>query len=193
MALTREEAWAKLCEWTRTEALRKHARAVELVMRAAAARYGDGAADEEKWGIAGMLHDADYEAWPEEHPRRIVAWLRTALPRLVSGTAQGNEIVTDQLLVKQRYAFVLFSLRQLDISRVQPKVRRHKNQKNGRALADGQLARARCRIQQLPRGHRRGIGPEGAECGKSNGDEDSDDGDDNQELDQGEGSAGAKC
>jgi len=76
MPLDRETAWAKLCEWTKTDALRKHARAVELVMRAAAHRYGSGAGDEERFGIAGMLHDADYEAWPEEHPGRIVAWLR---------------------------------------------------------------------------------------------------------------------
>ncbi len=76
MALTREEAWTHLCDWTRTDALRNHARAVELVMRAAAHRYGRGTADEERFGLAGMLHDADYEAWPEEHPRRIVAWLR---------------------------------------------------------------------------------------------------------------------
>ena len=74
--LTRDQAWTKLCEWTRTDALRKHAHAVEVVMRAAAQRYGAGAGDEERWGIAGMLHDADYEAWPQEHPRRIVAWLR---------------------------------------------------------------------------------------------------------------------
>jgi predicted hydrolase (HD superfamily) len=47
-------------------------------MRAAAHRYGEGAADEERWGIAGMLHDADYDQWPEEHPQRIVAWLRDA-------------------------------------------------------------------------------------------------------------------
>ncbi|MFN0007286.1 MAG: metal-dependent phosphohydrolase [Planctomycetota bacterium] len=76
MALDRETAWTKLCEWTKTDALRKHARAVEVVMRAAAHRYGSGAGDEERFGIAGMLHDADYEAWPEEHPKRIVAWLR---------------------------------------------------------------------------------------------------------------------
>jgi predicted hydrolase (HD superfamily) len=76
MSLTRERAWTHLCEWTKTDALRKHARAVELVMRAAATRYGSGAADVERFGLAGMLHDADYEAWPEEHPKRIVAWLR---------------------------------------------------------------------------------------------------------------------
>jgi predicted hydrolase (HD superfamily) len=77
MQITRDEAWTLLCEWTKTEALRRHARAVEVVMRAAALRYGAGTADVESFGVAGMLHDADYEAWPEEHPRRIVAWLET--------------------------------------------------------------------------------------------------------------------
>jgi predicted hydrolase (HD superfamily) len=76
MALTRDEAWELLCDWTPTEALRRHARSVEIVMRAAAQRYGDGDDDVEAWGIAGMLHDADYDQWPEEHPHRIVAWLR---------------------------------------------------------------------------------------------------------------------
>ncbi len=74
--LTRDEAWRHLCEWTRTDSLRKHARAVEIVMRRAAHAYGGGAGDEEAWGIAGMLHDADYEQWPEDRPSRIVAWLR---------------------------------------------------------------------------------------------------------------------
>ncbi|MBL8692746.1 MAG: metal-dependent phosphohydrolase [Planctomycetes bacterium] len=76
MPLTRDEAWAHLCSWTETDALRKHARAVEIVMRAAAIRYGAGEADVERFGLAGMLHDADYEKWPEEHPKRTVAWLR---------------------------------------------------------------------------------------------------------------------
>ena len=75
MSLTRDEAWAHLCEWTETDSLRKHARAVEVVMRAAAGRYGDGEQDVERYGIAGMLHDADYEKWPEDHPRRVVSWL----------------------------------------------------------------------------------------------------------------------
>ena len=76
MTLTRDAAWAHLCEWTETDSLRKHARAVEEVMRAAAHRYGEGEADVERYGLAGMLHDADYERWPEEHPKLIVDWLR---------------------------------------------------------------------------------------------------------------------
>jgi predicted hydrolase (HD superfamily) len=76
MALTRDEAWTLFTEWTRGDSLRRHGRAVELVMRAAAPRYGGPDVDVERWGIAGMLHDADYEAWPEEHPHRIVGWLR---------------------------------------------------------------------------------------------------------------------
>ncbi len=76
MSLNREMAWAHLCSWTETEGLRKHARAVEIVLRAAATRYGDGDADVEAWGIAGLLHDADYEKWPDDHPNRVVAWLR---------------------------------------------------------------------------------------------------------------------
>jgi predicted hydrolase (HD superfamily) len=76
MAVTYDEAVALLHEWTQTQPLRNHARAVEAVMRRAAHRYGVGAADEPRWAIAGLLHDADYERWPEEHPRRIVAWLR---------------------------------------------------------------------------------------------------------------------
>ena len=71
--LTRDEAWSLLCEWTPSPKLRIHARAVELVMRALARHLGE---DEERFGLAGLLHDADYDQWPEEHPKRIVAWLR---------------------------------------------------------------------------------------------------------------------
>ncbi|MFT7670164.1 MAG: putative hydrolase (HD superfamily) [Planctomycetota bacterium] len=76
MTLNREEAWDKLCEWTKGDALLIHARSVEIVMRAAALRYGAGEDDVQRWGIAGLLHDADYEAWPDEHPRFVVDWLR---------------------------------------------------------------------------------------------------------------------
>jgi predicted hydrolase (HD superfamily) len=70
--LARDEAWTLLCQWTPSEKLRTHARAVELVMRDLAARLGE---DVESFGLAGLLHDADYDTWPEEHPKRIVAWL----------------------------------------------------------------------------------------------------------------------
>ncbi len=76
MTLNRADAYSLLATWTKGESLLKHARAVEVVMRSAALKYGDEDADIERWGIAGLLHDADYEAWPEEHPARIVAWLR---------------------------------------------------------------------------------------------------------------------
>ena len=73
MPLTRDAAWTLLCDWTPSPKLRIHARAVELVMRDLAAKVG---ADVERFGLAGMLHDADYDQWPTEHPNRIVAWLR---------------------------------------------------------------------------------------------------------------------
>lgn len=70
--MSREEAWALLCEWTPSERLRIHARAVELAMRGLAQRHGQ---DVEAFGLAGLLHDADYDRWPEAHPKRIVAHL----------------------------------------------------------------------------------------------------------------------
>jgi predicted hydrolase (HD superfamily) len=45
-------------------------------MRYAAATFGGPADDPEKWGLAGLLHDADWEGWPEDHPKRIVQMLR---------------------------------------------------------------------------------------------------------------------
>jgi len=75
MTLTRDQAIQHLRAWTANPSLLNHARAVEIVMRAAASKYGEGA-DQEVWGIAGLLHDADYDQWPEEHPKRIVDWLR---------------------------------------------------------------------------------------------------------------------
>jgi putative nucleotidyltransferase with HDIG domain len=67
VAITRDVAWAILTEFTRGESLRKHARAVEASMRAYATHYGE---DAERWGVAGMLHDFDYEMHPRapQHP-----------------------------------------------------------------------------------------------------------------------------
>jgi predicted hydrolase (HD superfamily) len=75
MPLTRDHALQQLQAWTANPSLLTHARSVEIVMRAAAAKYGD-AAQTELWGVTGLLHDADYDQWPGEHPRRIVDWLR---------------------------------------------------------------------------------------------------------------------
>jgi putative nucleotidyltransferase with HDIG domain len=65
--MTRQEAWSLLTEFTKGDSLRKHARAVETSMRAYADRFGE---DPERWGIAGMLHDFDYEMHPHapHHP-----------------------------------------------------------------------------------------------------------------------------
>lgn len=65
--MQRDVAWSILTEFTRGDGLRKHARAVEASMRAYAARYG---ADPDRWGIAGLLHDFDYEMHPRapHHP-----------------------------------------------------------------------------------------------------------------------------
>jgi putative nucleotidyltransferase with HDIG domain len=64
---SREDAWKLLCEYTQSENLRKHALAVEACVRAYARKQG---ADEELWGLAALLHDFDYERWPnaEHHP-----------------------------------------------------------------------------------------------------------------------------
>jgi putative nucleotidyltransferase with HDIG domain len=65
--VTRDEGWALLTEFTKSDSLRKHARAVETSMRAYAGRFGE---DAERWGLAGMLHDFDYEMHPRapHHP-----------------------------------------------------------------------------------------------------------------------------
>jgi putative nucleotidyltransferase with HDIG domain len=63
----RESAWCLLTEFTQSESLRKHALAVEACMRAYARKLG---ADEDLWGVVGLLHDFDYDKYPsrEEHP-----------------------------------------------------------------------------------------------------------------------------
>ena len=73
--MNRPEAWSLLCEYTQSESLRKHALAVEAAMRFYAKRFS---ADEDQWGIAGLIHDFDYERWPNppEHTREGAKILR---------------------------------------------------------------------------------------------------------------------
>jgi putative nucleotidyltransferase with HDIG domain len=67
MTWTRERALAIMHEYTASESLRKHMYAVELAMRAMAEKMGESP---DEWGIVGLLHDFDYERWPnQEHSR----------------------------------------------------------------------------------------------------------------------------
>jgi predicted hydrolase (HD superfamily) len=70
---SREEALGLLGEWVDNVGLRNHMRSVEAAVRFYARRFG---ADEEHWGLAGLLHDLDWEKHPEEHPLRAVEALR---------------------------------------------------------------------------------------------------------------------
>jgi len=77
---TREDAWKLLCEYTQSESLRKHMLAVETCVRAYARKNG---AEEELWGITALLHDFDYERFPnaehaadKEHPAEGARILR---------------------------------------------------------------------------------------------------------------------
>jgi len=64
---SREEAFSLLKEYNKSEGLIKHAVAVEAVMRYSARKRGE---DEEKWGVIGLVHDLDYEQFPEQHCRK---------------------------------------------------------------------------------------------------------------------------
>jgi putative nucleotidyltransferase with HDIG domain len=69
---TREDAWNLVCEWISSDSLRKHVLGVEAAMRAYARQGGE---DEELWGITGLVHDLDYERYPDletGHPRHAL-------------------------------------------------------------------------------------------------------------------------
>ena len=71
--LSREDAWKLLTEYTRTPSLQNHALTVEAVMRHFARLNGE---DEEIWGVAGLLHDLDYEQYPQEHCKKAEEIMR---------------------------------------------------------------------------------------------------------------------
>jgi len=90
--ISRDDAWSLLTEWVQSPSLRRHCLAVEAAMVAYAERDGH---DAELWGVTGLLHDADYERFPDMddpdrgHPRTIMAALqaRDAPPEMVRAIA----------------------------------------------------------------------------------------------------------
>jgi putative nucleotidyltransferase with HDIG domain len=76
-APTRDDAWDLFCEWTESDSLRKHALAVEAGMRAYAERFGE---DAEPWAVTALVHDLDYERFPDlesGHPRHALVELES--------------------------------------------------------------------------------------------------------------------
>jgi putative nucleotidyltransferase with HDIG domain len=70
---TRDDAWELFRKYNQSESLTKHALAVEGVMRYMARKYNE---NEEKWGIIGLIHDLDYEKYPEQHCKKTEEILR---------------------------------------------------------------------------------------------------------------------
>jgi putative nucleotidyltransferase with HDIG domain len=107
--LSRDAAWDLLCEWTESDSLRRHMLAVEAAMRAYARRYDE---DEELWGLTGLLHDLDYERFPDletGHPRKALEELERLgyPPELVRGVASHADFLgvsRDSLMEKALYA-----------------------------------------------------------------------------------------
>ncbi|MBA3553773.1 MAG: HD domain-containing protein [Gemmatimonadales bacterium] len=113
MSLTRDQALSLVHEWTASEPLRKHMYAVEIAMRAMAERSGE---DPEEWGLVGLLHDFDYERFPndahspiEEHPAegvRVLAGLGLPEPaqRAILGHANYSGVPRDSAMAKALFA-----------------------------------------------------------------------------------------
>ncbi len=108
MRPTREQAWATLVEYTKSEALRRHALAVEAAVRAYANKFGE---DEELWSVAALLHDFDYEIHPtlDEHPQAGAPILRELgypeeVVRAVLSHASHTGVARESLLEKTLFA-----------------------------------------------------------------------------------------
>jgi putative nucleotidyltransferase with HDIG domain len=107
--VSRQEAWNLLCEWTQSASLRRHALAVETAMRAYAPRF-DG--DPDLWGVTGLLHDLDYERYPDlgtGHPRQGIAELEARgypaeLVRAVASHADFMGVPRETPMEKALYA-----------------------------------------------------------------------------------------
>ena len=109
MAVTRDEAWALVQEWIESDSLRKHLLGVEAAMRAYADRFDE---DEELWGVTGLLHDLDYERYPDlgtGHPRMALELFRERdypqeLIDAVAGHADFMGVPRETQMAKTLYA-----------------------------------------------------------------------------------------
>ena len=111
--LSRGQALALMQEYTTSDSLRKHMLAVEGAMRAYAERFGE---DVEEWGLAGLLHDFDYERWPNEeqapdreHPAEGVRILRNLgvgepVLQAILGHARYSGVPRESLMAKTLFA-----------------------------------------------------------------------------------------
>lgn len=106
--MDRQAAWELLCEYTKNENLRKHALAVEACARAYARKFGE---NEETWGVVGLIHDFDYEVYPNapDHPLKGSEILKEKgypeeLRRAILGHADYTGVPRDTLLAKVLFA-----------------------------------------------------------------------------------------
>lgn len=109
---TRDEAWELVCDWVASDALRKHMLGVEAAMRAYARHYGE---DEQMWAVTGLVHDLDYERFPDlddtdnGHPRTSLrlfeelGWPRQVIDA-VAGHAVFLEVPRETLMAKALFA-----------------------------------------------------------------------------------------
>ena len=106
--MDRQAAWELLCEYTKNENLRKHALAVEAGVRAYARKFGE---NEETWGVVGLIHDFDYEVYPNapDHPLKGSEILKEKgypedLRRAILSHADYTGVPRDTLLAKTLFA-----------------------------------------------------------------------------------------
>jgi putative nucleotidyltransferase with HDIG domain len=106
--MDRHETWNLLCEYTKNENLRKHALAVEACMAAYARKFGE---DENKWRIVGLIHDFDYEVYPDapDHPLKGSEILKEKgypedVRRAILGHAEYTAVPRDTLMARALFA-----------------------------------------------------------------------------------------
>ena len=106
--MDRQQVWDLLCEYTKNENLRKHALAVEACMRAYAHKFVE---NEEEWCVAGLIHDFDYEVYPNapDHPLKCSEILKQKgypenVRRAVLGHADYTGVPRDSLMARVLFA-----------------------------------------------------------------------------------------